>query len=338
MNPSPGRNPLGQPVTVRLLSLVDGGSNRPLSIEGKAVISPKHFLKLARAPFLTASIIPVLLGTALAYRLQGAFEPVDFALVLLGMVFAHLGVNLANDFFDFQQGADQNNRFRNPFSGGSPALVEGMESPLRIKRLFLLSFVTAATCGAALMVRVDGGIGPVFWIALGGFVSGYFYTAPPFKFVYRGFGELFILLGFGVLPVLGTYYVQTGTLALEPVIAGAAVGLLTTNILYINQFPDYWSDREAGKGTLVVRLGTARARFVYPVILAGAALFIALGPALFAFPLFYLAGLPALAPAVVAGSILMRHHGEPPLLLKGQALTIVRQLAARLVLTAAVLL
>ncbi len=302
------------------------------------MISPKQYLVLARAPFLTASIVPVLLGTALAYRLENAFEPVSFALVVLGMVFAHLGVNLANDFFDFQQGADQNNQFRNPFSGGSPSLAEGQESPARVKVLFWVSFVVAAVCGAVLMMRVDGGIGPVFWIALGGFISGYFYTAPPLKFVYRGFGELFILLGFGVLPVLGTYYVQTGTLALEPVIAGAAVGLLTTNILYINQFPDYRSDKEAGKGTLVVRLGTARARFVYPIILAGAALFIALGPALFAFPLYYLAGLLALAPAFLAVAILMRHHGEPPLLLKGQALTIVTQLAVGLVLTVGVLL
>lgn len=302
------------------------------------MITPKHYLVLARAPFLTASVVPVLLGTALAYRLKGAFRPLDFVLVLLGMVFAHLGVNLANDYFDFQQGADQNNQFRNPFSGGSPSLAEGRESPLRFLRLFLLSFALAALCGITLMVRVDRGIGPIFWIALAGFVSGFFYTAPPLKFVYRGLGELFIMLGFGVLPVLGTYYVQTGMLALEPVIAGAAVGLLTTNILYINQFPDYRSDKEAGKSTLVVRLGTARARFLYPIFLACAALFIALGPALFRFPLFYLAGLLALAPAVAAGAILMRYHGEPPRLLKGQALTIVTQLCTGLLLTVGVLL
>mgnify|MGYP001123018246 CR=1 FL=1 len=302
------------------------------------LISPKQYLVLARAPFLTASIVPVLLGTALAYRLQGAFKPLDFALVLLGMVFAHLGVNLSNDFFDFRQGADQDNQFRNPFSGGSPSLVEGLQSPSRIKLLFLVSFAVAAASGVALMLRVDGGIGPVFWIAVAGFISGYFYTAPPLKFVYRGFGELFILLGFGVLPVMGTYYVQTGTLALEPIIAGAAVGLLTTNILYINQFPDYRSDKAAGKNTLVVRLGTTRARFLYPVFLAGAAIFILLGPAAFDFPLYYLAGLLGLAPAVAAGTILIQHHSEPPRLLKGQALTIVTQLAAGLVLTAGALL
>jgi 1,4-dihydroxy-2-naphthoate octaprenyltransferase len=302
------------------------------------MISPKQYLVYSRAPFLTASVVPVLLGTALAYRLGGTFDLLDFVLVLAGMVFAHLGVNLANDYFDFQQGADQNNRFRNDFSGGSTFLVDGSERPGLFKTLFVGSFAAAGACGLALMIRVDGGIGPVFYIAVGGFVSGFFYTAPPLKFVYRGFGELFILLGFGVLPVLGTYYVQTGALAVEPVIAGLAVGLLTTNILYINQFPDYRSDKEAGKGTLVVRLGTDRARFVYLVILALAALSILLGPTLFRFPVYYLVGLLALVPAVVASRILIRYHQDPPHLFKGQALTIVTQLVTGLVLTIGVLL
>ncbi|MBN1653442.1 MAG: 1,4-dihydroxy-2-naphthoate octaprenyltransferase [Deltaproteobacteria bacterium] len=301
------------------------------------MVSLKRYLILARSPFLTASIIPVLLGTALAYRATRTFQPLDFFLVLFGMVFAHLGVNLANDYYDYRQGADQRNRFRNNFSGGSTFLVDGEETPGRYRNLMWLSFILAASCGLILMVRIDDGIGPILWFAIAGFISGYFYTAPPLKFVYRGFGELFILLGFGILPLIGTYYVHTGSITWEPLVAGTAVGLLTTNILYINQFPDFESDRDAGKSTLVVRLGTQRARFLYLVFLAGAALFIILGPVLFEYPLFYLLGLVALVPSIIAGLVLYRYHQDPPKLLKGQALTIITQLATGVVLTIGVL-
>lgn len=302
------------------------------------MVSLKQYLVFARAPFLTASIVPVVLGTALAYRTTGIFNLLDFLLVLFGMVFAHLGVNLANDYYDYLQGADQNNRFRNDFSGGSSFLVDGAEKPGRFKSLLWISFALAAICGLALMIRVDNGIGPVFWFALAGFISGFFYTAPPLKFVYRGFGELFILLGFGILPLIGTYYVLTGSITWEPLVAGTVVGLLTTNILYINQFPDYQSDREAGKATLVVRLGTERARVLYLVFLAGAAIFIVLGPVLFAYPLFYLLGLIALFPALIASRVLYQYHKDPPNLFKGQALTIITQLLTGVVLTIGVLM
>jgi len=302
------------------------------------MISLKQYLVFARAPFLTASIVPVILGTALAYRTTHVFNMIDFLLVLFGMVFAHLGVNLANDYYDYLQGADQNNRFRNDFSGGSTFLVDQSEKPGRFRNLTWFSFALAAVCGLALMIRVDNGIGPIFWFALAGFVSGFFYTAPPLKFVYRGFGEIFILLGFGILPLVGTYYVHAGSITWEPLVAGTAVGLLTTNILYINQFPDYESDRDAGKATLVVRLGTARARFLYLVILAGAALFIVLGLVLFEYPIFYLLGLLALSPALVASRVLFQYHRDPTNLFKGQALTIVTQLATGVVLTIGVLM
>lgn len=298
----------------------------------------KQYLVYARAPFLSASIIPVLLGAAIAYHFEHVFKPLDFALTLFGMIFAHLGVNLANDYYDYLQGADQHNQYRHPFNGGSPHLVEGREKPELIRTLTWLSFALAAFCGLLLMWRVDGGIGPVFWLAIAGFVGGFFYTAPPLKFVYRGLGELFILFNFGVLPVLGAYYVQTGRMALSPILGGAVVGLLTTNILYINQFPDYQSDRDAGKATLVVRLGTARARYLYLLFLFCAAVLIVLASVWFSYPRFYLIGLLALAPAIAASRILMRYHNDPPNLRKGQALTILAQLITGAALTIGVMI
>jgi len=302
------------------------------------MISVKQYLVFGRAPFLTASVIPAILGTALAYHFDGVFNLINFSLVLFGLVFAHLGVNLANDYYDFEQGADQNNNCRNQFSGGSPHLGEGREKPKLFKHLFWGSFAVAALCGLLLVIRVDQGIGPVFWLMLAGFIGGYYYTAPPLKFAYRGWGELFILLNFGVLPLLGTYYVQTHTLSIVPIIAGIPVGFLITNVLWINQFPDYHSDKESGKATLVVRMGTAKARFLYLAFLASAALFILLGPTLFDFPMFYLVGILTLIPAVVAGRILFRYHQDPPNLLKGQALTIMAHFATGVGLTIGLLI
>ena len=301
------------------------------------MISVKKYLVYARAPFASASAVPVLLGAALAWRATHGFDLLNLALTFAGMIFAHLGVNLFNDYHDFRQGADQNNRFRNPFSGGSPFLVEGLERPERIRNLALVSLAVAFGCGAALMARVDHGIGPVFWLMLAGFVGGYGYTGPPLKFAYRGCGEVFIFLDFGVLPVLGVYYVLTGTLSWAPVLVAIPIGCLTTNILWINQFPDYESDRDSGKRTLVVRLGTGRARFGYACLLFLAAFSIVVAPWCLGLSKHYYVGLLGLIPAIRATRILFLHHHDPPKLLKGQTLTIVAQLATGVLLAIALL-
>jgi 1,4-dihydroxy-2-naphthoate polyprenyltransferase len=298
----------------------------------------KEFLKDSRAPFLTASLIPVILGAALACKQKDLFPIINFVLTMLGMIFAHLGINLANDYFDFKQGADQENKFRNPFSGGSTHLVEGEKSP---KQIFLMSAVclfAALLCGIALIMLVDGGTGPVLWIMIGGFLGGYFYTAPPFKFAYRGWGEFFILVCFGILPTVGTFYVMTKEISMAAVLAGLPIGLLITNVLWINQFPDYKSDKEAGKKTLVVRMGTQKARFVYVIFLAGAAASIIYSMTTEYFSSFYALGFLGLIPAVAASAILIKYHDDPPSLLKGQAMTIVAHLATGILLTIGVLI
>lgn len=298
------------------------------------MISPKEFLIYARAPFASASIIPVLYGAAVALKIGDKFSLLNFILALVGMVFAHFGINLFNDLHDFQQGADQENRFRNMFSGGSPFLVEGAATPGRIRALAVFSMAVGLVCGLILMYRVDRGLGPVLWLMIAGFIGGFFYTAPPFKFVYRGWGEPFIFLCFGVLPALGTYYVITYSLAWTPLIASMPIGLLITNVLYINQFPDYESDRDAGKGTLVVRLGTERARFLYLYLVIAAFILILLTPVVFRpFTRYYIIGLFGLIPAFIAALILLQSHDDPPKLFKGQALTIIAHISTGLLLS-----
>lgn len=287
------------------------------------MVSVREYLAFARAPYVTSSMVPGLLGTALAWQAERAFDFVNFVLTITGLVFIHFGVNLYNDYYDFVLGTDSLNENRSILCGGSDTLVEGKASPHLIFNLAVFSTGMAILCGSALMFRVDGGIGPVFWLMVAGFFGGYFYTAPPLKLAYRGWGEADIFLSLGVLPVLGAYYVQTAQLSWLPVIVALPISFLMTNLLWINQFPDFQSDRQAGKNNLVVRLGTDKARFVYVVIAALAYLSLAVPPFFLGLTRSYLLGMLAALPSAAAVIIVLRHHDKPRNLLPGQALSII---------------
>lgn len=287
------------------------------------------YLTYARAPYLTASALPALVGTAAAWHFARAFDLVNFILCMLGMMLIHLAVNLWNDYYDFKQGADQVNENRTQFGGGSGFLLEGA-SPREFRNYALGSFLIALACGIGLMVRVDGGIGPVFWLIVIGTIGGWGYTAPPLKFAYRGLGEIDIFFNLGLVPAMGSYYVQTGLFSWESAVASLPVGLLMTALLWINQTPDAPADRKAGKRTLVVRLGTARARYVYFILTALGYLSLLLPPLVWGFPKLYLLGLLGLAPSFAACSILWKHHDNPPGMLKGQAMTVISHAIAGL--------
>ncbi|MCH7662806.1 MAG: prenyltransferase, partial [Chloroflexi bacterium] len=110
-----------------------------------------------------------------------------------------------------------------------------------------------------------------------GVLSGYFYTAPPFKLVFRGIGELFIALDFGILLTVGSFFVQTGYFALEPLVASLPIAMLVAGILYINEFQDYKADKEVGKNHLVARMGRKRAAVGYSYIMWLTYAFIVIG-------------------------------------------------------------
>jgi 1,4-dihydroxy-2-naphthoate polyprenyltransferase len=286
----------------------------------------KRFLTLSRAPFLTAILVPQIVATALAYREYGQVNWVIFVLTLIGLAAAHLGANLANDYYDYKLGADAENKNRNQFSGGSPHIVEGIEKASTFLYFSAACFVVAAASGVALMIMVDGGIGPIFWLGLAGFLLGIFYTAPPFKMAYRGFGEINIFLSFGVLPVVGIYYAQTSAMSLIPVLASLPIGLLITNIIWINEFPNYISDRDCGKRQLVVRLGPSVSRYVYYILALSAFAFTLLFAFTSIYPMWSLLALLALPLAIKAASILHGNFDKPASIMPAQGLTIATHL------------
>ncbi|MHA2209666.1 MAG: UbiA family prenyltransferase, partial [Candidatus Thorarchaeota archaeon] len=171
-----------------------------------------------------------------------------------------------------------------------------------------------------------------------GAASGFFYTAPPFRFVSRGYGEVFIGLNFGVLMVLGSYYVQVLTLAWEPVIAALPLAILITAVLYINEFPDASADEAAGKLTIVVRLGKKRAATGYGILMAFVYITLAFGILVNLVSLYALVALTTLPLAVFATRHAMEHHSNTPVLVPANAATVVNHLLTGLYLTVAYLM
>ena len=217
-------------------------------------------LRTTRLPFLSATIVPVVLGIAIAAR-QGTFDLVTAILTVIGASFVQLGLNVANDVFDTVQGADDANVTPTQYSGGSRVIQYGLVS---LRQMATLSFAFYAAAGAigAVLLAVRGST-ELLVIGIVGFIVSIGYTAPPLKFVYRGLGEIAVALGFGPLMLLGAYVVQTrGALSWEPFIASLPVALLVALILYVNEIPDRRGDARAGKRTLPVRLSK-------PTVIAG---------------------------------------------------------------------
>jgi len=296
----------------------------------------KVLLKELRAEFLTASVMPVVVSALIARHETGLFDPLLFALTLAGAVFLHLGTNVANDYYDNRSGTDVVNRdFVRPFTGGSRLIQEGLITPRAVLTLAIVLFAAGAAVGVVLTALA----GPVILLlAAAGIVSGYFYTAPPFKFAHRGFGEFLVGLNFGLLIFIGTYYVQARTVSAGCIVASLPLTLLVTAIILINEFQDSAADALVGKRTLVVRTGNRSAVWVFGAVAAAAYAPIAAGTVLRIMPpptLIGLATLPLMAKAVLTAR---SSYDAPQRLTPANALTITSHLLTGILLAVGYLL
>ncbi len=289
------------------------------------------WLLAVRAPFLTASIAPVLLGGAIAWATRDSLNWGLLFLAVAAGAFIHLGVNVFNDYFDHISGNDAVNvDFVRPFSGGSRAIQMGLLTPLETLMGAILLCALASGIGAYLAWAA----GPwVLAFGVVGLVSGVFYVGEPFKWINRGVGELMVGLNFGTLMTLGSYYVQTERVDWTPAIASIPVAALIAAVLYINEFPDFAADRAVGKRTWVVRLGRQRAAIAYVFLMAIPYLTIAAAVAADVLPLPTLLALLTLPLAARAVHCALRYHSQPLDLTPANALTIVTHLATGLLLT-----
>ncbi len=294
-----------------------------------AKMPPLWVIKM-RAPFFTADLVPVLLGTALAWARTGTFNLWYFLLTLLGAVCLNAGTNMVNDYFDHVWGSDEvNTEFANPFTGGSRLIQMGLVKPKEMLWQGIGFFVAGSLIGLFLAYTRSWA---VLWIGLFGVFCGYFYTAPPFRLAGTGLGELVVGLCFGPLMVLGAYVVQTRTLAWEPVIASLPVMLLITLVLWINEFQDAPADAAVGKTHLVVRLGRRRATTVYGTLLAGVYLSLVAGVLFAGVTPFALVGLLTAPLAWKAYQVARVHYDHPQELVPANALTIRTHLLTGLLL------
>jgi 1,4-dihydroxy-2-naphthoate octaprenyltransferase len=245
------------------------------------------FLLATRLPFLTATFVPVLLGIAIAAK-DGAFSWWLATATLIAAAAVHIGLNVANDVFDTLSGADDANVNPTQFSGGSRVIQYGLVSLPRMAAISAAAYAVAIGMGLYLVVERQS----LELLALGvaGVLISVFYTAPPFRLVHRGLGELTVALGFGPIMVLGAYVVQTGELSLEAGIASIPVAILIALVLYVNEIPDRPADAAAGKLTLPARLSPAvvtggyalAVAAAFAVVLIAAALGVIARPALIA--------------------------------------------------------
>jgi 1,4-dihydroxy-2-naphthoate octaprenyltransferase len=296
----------------------------------------KTWLAEVRAPFFTATIVPILLGGTIAWARTGTFHLGLFLLTMLGGLLLHAGTNVANDYFDHRSGTDDMNvEFVRPFTGGSRMIQSGLLTPREVISGALAAFALACLVGLYLAyVR-----GPVI-IALGlfGIFSGFFYTAPPFNLVSKGIGEFFIGLNFGVLMTLGSFFVQTGYLSWEPVVAAIPVGLLIAGVLYINEFQDAPADGAVGKDHLVVRLGRRKAALGYLALLVTTYAVIVVAVLLRITSPFTLVALVTIPVAIRAVAVARAHYDEYLKLVPANAATVFIHLLTGLLLSAGYLL
>ncbi len=212
------------------------------------------WLKAMRAPFFTASVIPVMVGAALSHR-EGFFDIQGLILTLMLVIAHHAGSNLLNDYYD-ATGSDPINQSVTPFSGGSRLIQEGVLP----RQIYLRAAIVAYAIGLCITVFLAVNSGNLIILGIGtiGIILGVAYSATLTFGMGRGWGELAVGLAFGPFAVLGSYLVQSNHLSWVAFLAGIPVGLLIMGILVLNEFPDLEADRAVGKRNWVVRTGDVR--------------------------------------------------------------------------------
>ena len=208
----------------------------------------------ARPKTLPAAIVPVWSGSVLAWKLTGSFDLKLALCTLLGAIAIQIATNFFNDAIDYQKGADTDKRL-----GPKRVTSSGLMTP-RTVFLWGSLFVLVAFGFGVVLYQARGW--PILAIGVPSLFLTYGYTGGPFPLAYRGMGEFFVILFFGVVAVTGTVFIQTSAWPIEALILGAQIGLLSSVLISINNLRDREEDAGTNKNTLAVRLGPKWATWV----------------------------------------------------------------------------
>ena len=222
---------------------------------------------LSRPPFHTVGVLPFVLGSVLAWRLTDTLRWDILAWGAAGVVLVMLSTYYAGEYWDHAEDSISNSLARSRFAGGSGVVQRGLLSRRSPAWAAVTCLLLALVVALILQWVYRTGSWTVPFCALG-LLGGFFYSAPPLRWVTTGFGELWIAFCYGWLPIAVGYYLQVGGIA--PVIHWLAipVGLTILNVILLNEFPDYAADSQAGKANLVVRLGRRKASLIYALLAA----------------------------------------------------------------------
>jgi len=237
-------------------------------------VSLRSFTKITRINFLPASLIPFLIGTAFAFKNGYETPAIRFIPALLGVLSAHLAGNVLNNYFDYRSGADDINVKRSPFFGGSRVIHHGEMGPLQVLALGLGFLLFSFLCGIFIFLVTKN---PVIIIlgATAGLLT-YSYTAPPLKLAYRRLGEVDIFVLFGVLLVMGGFYLFAEIFTFSSFLISLPISFLIAGVILCNEVPDHDADAKAGKKNLISLTGKENSYILYAVsmILAAASIIV----------------------------------------------------------------
>ncbi len=256
-----------------------------------------------RPQFLLLTPVCVFAGIAASLYANHDFRPLYFALAFLGALFAHISVNVLNDYFDYRSGIDLK-ATRTPFSGGSGILPASLLTPRQVFTLGMGSLCAVIAIGIYFLYVYGWAMLP---IGLLGVLLISLYT--PYIAKLPGTGELAAGLGFGLM-VLGSYFTQAGDYSAVAIVVTGVASLLVANLLLINELPDVEADRSAGRRHLPIILGPRKAAWAYCLVLASAYALILAGALAGILPLLALLGLGTLPLGLKAMRGALKHHSE----------------------------
>lgn len=255
-----------------------------------------------RPSFLLLTPLVFSVGLAEAY-VEGSFDALRALLGLVGVMLAHLSMNVINDYFDYRSGLDLKVK-RTPFSGGSGILPAGLLEARDAYRFAVVCLVLGGVIGVYFVLTTGRMLLPLIAVAA---LSIYFYTT---HLSHWFVGEVFAGLNFGPLMVLGGYFIQTGRYSTSALASGIVPGILVGTLLFLNEFPDVEADREAGRRNAVISLGRATSSRVYALLIASVYAWIATGILLRLMPMTMLIAFATTPLALKAARGVLRNYGD----------------------------
>ena len=252
--------------------------------------------------------MPVVIAGSISFA-GGSFNAATFAITFLAAAAVQIGLTMFNDTLDYVYGTDRSIlEKKNPFSGGSGVLASGLIQPRQAMVGIVLLYLFALGC----TLYFAFSIGPeAMWIAALGAAISILYSAKPFRFAYRGLGELMMFFGYGPVLTAWAYYIQTRAVNIDTLFVGAIPGMLMWTMILINEIPDYDEDKAANKRNIVYRLEPKNTKNLFLASIATIYIYIAVLLITKVLPVGCLLAFAGLPLAYLAGRAAHRHYRDP---------------------------